>query len=297
MRLRHVLPALAMALLSACSSRPDYVPRYFAPIGEGDLVRIPFDPPDSDIQLVGRVCRPDQGGKSPVVVIAHGSPSDPSRIKEMQPTGCDSEPARWFNDRGFIVVFALRRGFGGSTGPVMESIGPCARATYFRAGLQGARDIDATVKFAAQLPYAQPNNVIVVGQSVGGWAAIAYNSVIHPQVAAMISFAGGTGGYAYGVPNEICNPGQFLVDSRRFGQTAKGQMLWVYAQNDSFFGPDYVRQLYTTYTRTGARVALAQVPPFGSDGHGLFYAPGGSQVWGPIVEGYLASIARGQALR
>jgi dienelactone hydrolase len=153
------------------------------------------------------------------------------------------------------------------------------------------------VKFATSLPYAQPGGAIVIGQSTGGWAAIAYNSVQHPLVAALISMAGGRGGHAYGEPRQVCSPEQFLAAAKRFGQTSLSPMLWVYAQNDSFFDPDFVRALYTTYTNTGAKVALAQVGPFGQDGHSLFYAPGGSAIWGPIIERYLAGLARGQLAR
>jgi len=287
--MRRLAVALAaLAMLAGCSSRPDYVPRYFSPIGEGELVLIPLDPPDRDIQLVARICRPDDAARAPVVVIAHGAPSDPARIGEMQPTGCDSEPARWFNDRGYIVVFALRRGFGGSTGPMVESTVRCDRPSYFRPALAAARDIDATVKYATALPYAQPTGAIVIGQSTGGWATIAYDSVPHPQVAALISMAGGTGGHAYGEPGQICDPEAFLAATKRFGQISISPMLWVYAQNDSFFPPDWVRQMASIYQRTGSKLIVAQVPPYGQDGHGLFYAPGGSQVWGPIIQNYLA---------
>lgn len=287
--MRAALLLLTLALLSACADRPGFVPRYFQPIGEGEYALIPFDPPDSDIQLVARVCRPDTGARVPVVVIAHGSPSRPELIHEMQPTRCDNEAARWFTDRGYMVVFALRRGFGGSTGPAVENGSDCARVNYFRVGLLTAEDIDATVNWATARPDALPDGAIVVGQSTGGWGVIAYNSVRHPHVAAMINMAGGRGGYAYGQPGAVCSQEAMIGAARRFGETSISPMLWVYARNDSVFPPPLVADLYQTYTHVGGKVTLFQPVLPGEDGHNLFYAPGGSAIWGPAVARYLAA--------
>ncbi len=281
-----------LILLGACSSRPEYVPRYFAPIGPGEQVLIPYDPPSTEVQLVGRVCRPDEAARLPVVVINHGAPSDPELTPQMQPADCDSEPARWFMERGYVVVFALRRGFGGSTGPIVENIGACSNPNYIGAGLRSASDVDAIVKYATHLPYTLPTGAIVIGQSTGGWAVTGYNTSEHPEVVAMISMAGGRGAHAYGIANEICRPEQLLTAVKRFGETSKAPALWIYAQNDSFFGPNLVAQMVGVYQHTGAQLAVAQVGPYGADGHGLFFGPSGSNIWGPIIEGYLATLQR-----
>ncbi len=294
MRMRAALALLMLAVLSACGDRPDFVPRYFQPVAEGEYALIPFDPPEATVQLVACVCRPDTGARVPVVVIAHGAPSRPELIRQMTPARCDSEPARWFTDRGYMVVFALRRGFGGSTGPAVENGSDCARVNYFRVGLTTAEDIDATVNWATSRPDALPTGAIVVGQSTGGWGIIAYNSVNHPHVAGMINMAGGRGGYAYGEPGEVCSSEAMIGAARRFGETSISPMLWVYATNDSFFPPPLVADLYQTYTHVGGKVTLFQPSLPGGDGHGLFYAPGGSAIWGPAVEHYLASFPTAQ---
>jgi dienelactone hydrolase len=56
-------------------------------------------------------------------------------------------------------------------------------------------DIDAVLSYTSALPFVLPTEVIVVGQSTGGWATLAYNSVAHPKVRAFINMAGGRGGY------------------------------------------------------------------------------------------------------
>jgi hypothetical protein len=50
--------------------------------------------------------------------------------------------------------------------------------------------------------------------------------------------------------------------------------------------------MHRAYVTAGGRAELVFVPPYGTEGHGLFYAPGASAVWGPIVERYMAQQLR-----
>jgi len=65
-------------------------------------------------------------------------------------------------------------------------------------------------------------------------------------------------------------------------------MLWVYAANDSFFSPAIALAMYAAFTTAGGKATLIQPGPFDGDGHRLFFGKGGSAIWGPIVETYLA---------
>jgi hypothetical protein len=47
--------------------------------------------------------------------------------------------------------------------------------------------------------------------------------------------------------------------------------------------------MYAAYAQNGGRAEFQQLGPFGNDGHDLFTLRGGSVVWGPLVERYLAS--------
>ena len=289
----RILAALGVLLLAACGSRPDFVPRYFSPTDGGIPVLIPLEPAVSDsAALVGRVCRPDIPGRLPVVVINHGAPSNPDLRDQMQPPGCDSEMSQFFMDRGYVVVFALRRGFGHSTGPDVEDTGACVAPNYFRAGLTSAMDVDAILRFATHLPYARPDGAVVIGQSTGGWATIAYNSVQNPLAKIFISFAGGRGGHAWPDPPTNCRPDLLIAAAKRYGESSVAPMLWIYAENDTFFPPELAREMHTAYVRAGGRAQLVFTPPFAREGHALFTAPGGSAVWGPIVDGYIASANR-----
>jgi hypothetical protein len=47
-------------------------------------------------------------------------------------------------------------------------------------------------------------------------------------------------------------------------------MLWVYTENDQYFGPKYPKEWFDAYVRQGAPARFVQFPPHGEDGHSLF---------------------------
>ena len=243
-------------------------------------------------QMIARICRRADGAPGPVAVINHGSPADPDDRQRMEPAACASEPARWFVSHGYVVMFPLRRGYGASSGVIAESSGACDSPDYVRAGLESARDVAAAVRYATDLPFARRDGVVVVGQSLGGWATLAFAAEPHPDVAALISMAGGRGGHAFPGVSGNCRPDLLVAAAGTFGRTARTPMLWVYARNDSYFPPDLARAMYRAFTAAGGQAALAQPSFQGEEGHALFYAEGGSRVWGPLVEAYLADQQR-----
>jgi dienelactone hydrolase len=240
------------------------------------------------VQLAARICRPSGDEPARLVILNHGSPANPSDRPHMQLGRCEQEPAQWFLQRGYVVVFALRRGYGQTGGEWMEGYGECSNPNFERGGLSTARDIDAIVEYATALPFVKPDAVIVAGQSAGGWGTIAYDSRQHPKVAAFINFAGGRGGHRDNRPNDNCRPEALVQAAGHYGTTASTPMLWIYAANDSFFAPRLAAAMWHAFSASGGKGDFEQLPAFGKDGHGLFSQPGGSKIWGPLVERYLA---------
>lgn len=242
-------------------------------------------------RILVRVCRPATEAPAPLVVINHGSPPDPAARPRMQVGRCGEEAAQWFLTRGYVVAFPLRRGYGATGGAWAEGYGGCNRADYFHAGLETARDIDAAVEALTTLPFVRPDGVVIVGQSAGGWGTIAYDSVPHPRVSAFIVMAGGRGAHLRDHPNQNCHPERLAQAAARYGATATTRMLWVYALNDTYFGPAIARALYLSFSGAGGRVDLEQPGRFDGEGHHLFFGPGGSAIWGPLVARYLAQVS------
>ncbi len=237
--------------------------------------------------LHGRLCWLGTGQKQ-LVLINHGTPISPEQRSTMRLGGCTTEASLWFLRHGYAVAFVLRRGYGETGGRDEENSISCVHADYVRSGIETAVDIDATIQFlTTNFRMLVPNNAIVVGQSSGGWGSIAYNSTAHPRVGAFINMAGGRGGHYRNFPGSNCQVDLLIRASAHFGQTATTRMLWIYAKNDSFFGPQLANQLWQAFVRTGGSADLEHVDSFGNDGHELFFGRGGSEIWGPIVESYL----------
>jgi dienelactone hydrolase len=233
-----------------------------------------------------RICRPPGEGPSTLVVINHGSPPSAEDRPKMQLGSCGQEAAQWFLSRGYVVAFALRRGYGETGGAWGEDFGGCDHADYFRAGLETARDIDAAVTFATSLPFVRPGGAVVVGQSAGGWGTIAYDSVPHDKATAFVVMAGGRGGHRRNLPNNNCRPELLIASAGRYGAGAATPMLWIYTANDSYFGPSLARAMWEAFSSRGGRADFEQPGPFDGDGHHLFFGTGGSVVWGPLFERY-----------
>lgn len=240
--------------------------------------------------LYTRICRPSGDTPARVVLINHGSPPDASARPGMQPASCYSEAVQWLLNRGYLVVAGMRRGYGMTGGAWVEGFtGPCTAEAYVHEGQESARDVDALVAYATALPYARPDGAVVIGHSAGGWAADAYDGMPHPKVVALVSMAGGRGGHQHNIPNLVCQPTELERAAGILGSTASTPMLWIYAANDSFFAPDIAQAMYAAFTHAGGKAELIQSGPFDKDGHGLFFGRGGSAIWGPAMERYLAS--------
>lgn len=237
----------------------------------------------------GRICRPADVDKPRLVIINHGSSTIASDRPQLPLMGCDDATVRWFMDRHYAVVQVWRLGYGGTGGPWTEGFDRCVAADYARAGMETARQIAAVVDYAVSLPQFDPAGVVVVGHSGGGWGTIAYDGLANPHVTAVINMAGGRGGHYHGKPDSNCG-GEQLVDAvRRFARAGALPMLWIYAGNDSYFGPALAQKMAAGYAQAGGKLQFYQTAPYGPDGHALFYEQEGSKIWGPLVERYLHS--------
>ena len=252
---------------------------YWIPMNDNGVPRL----------LYARLCRPLGETPARVMIFAHGTPADVARRVSVGPPSCDSEAFRWFLQRGYAVLASVRRGFGATGGPYAEYGGPCDHENFVKPGLESARDIAATVDYAATLPFLRPQGMVLVGLSTGGFATIAYDSIPHPRVTALINFSGGRGGHRDNKPNYNCSPESLAPAAGRFGATATTPMLWIYQANDSFFNPELAGDMYAAFTKAGGQAEYHANPPFGADGHDMFVLNGGSAIWGPLVERYLAT--------
>ena len=134
-----------LALIAGCASALPPKPGLIGPADDDateQLHRIPVTDARGERRLLySRACFPAGRGPFRLASINHGSPpGGADKRAVMEPKKCDSEVARWFLEREYAVVFALRRGYGETGGTWDERYGRCEDPDYARAGLETARD-------------------------------------------------------------------------------------------------------------------------------------------------------------
>jgi hypothetical protein len=73
-----------------------------------------------------------------------------------------------------------------------------------------------------------------------------------------------------------------------FGKETKTPTLWIYAENDSNFGPDAARKVHAAYVAQGGVAELKIVPSLHpADGHNVFELPAGRQHWLAALDPFL----------
>ena len=74
-----------------------------------------------------------------------------------------------------------------------------------------------------------------------------------------------------GLQTPDCPKEDVLVNAfKDYGATSRVPTLWVYAKNDSLFGPNLVERMQSAYLDGGGDVKLVMYDKFGDDGHALF---------------------------
>jgi dienelactone hydrolase len=158
---------------------------------------LPFELP-----TLAYVVHPVGNGPLPLVVMNHGVSLDPKQ-RSFFPLVEFRDAAFWFARQGYMVVAPVGPGYGGGGfdvperglfGPFFSHVGPCEKPNFRGAGLAIALLDGWIIDYMIAQKVVQPGKVIVVGQSAGGWGAIALSSQNPPSVRAIITFAAGRGG-------------------------------------------------------------------------------------------------------
>jgi dienelactone hydrolase len=235
--------------------------------------------------LEALVVRPDGPGPFPLVLLAHGHPRDAAQIPLDRPQ-LYSGAAIVFAQRGYAAVVVMRRGYGRSDGPFAETLGPCQARTYEAAVKAAAADVLGALAVLRTEPWVDPKRMLLVGHSMGGYAGLAVAAGNPDGVLGIISFAGAVGSPR---PDFVCDIDRVIDADRKFGQTARIPVLWIFAENDHFFGPELARSMFAAYTANGAPASLFLAPSYGRDGHTLIWSPDGIGWW-PQVAAFLSSL-------
>ena len=247
------------------------------------------------LPTIAYVVRPVGDGPFPLAIMNHGVSLDPVQ-RSFFPLVEFRDAAMWFARRGYMVV-APSGSYGAAAVEVAEAglfsgaffskVGKCTNPNFRDAGLAVAKLNLWIIEYMNTLKRIVPDNVVVVGQSAGGWASIALSSVNPRPVKAIITFAAGRGGRVDGKPNNNCAPDRLVEATGEFGRTSRVPMLWMYIENDTFFGPELSKRMHAAFTAAGGNAQYHLLPPHGSDGHFFVGAADAVPIWSPLVGAFL----------
>jgi dienelactone hydrolase len=251
---------------------------------------LPFELP-----TLAYVVRPVGNGPFPLVVMNHGV-SLGAKARSFFPLVEFRDAAVWFARQGYMVVAPVGPGYGGGGfdvpergifGPFFSHVGPCDKPNFRGAGLAVATIDSWIIDYMNARKVVQPEKVIVVGQSAGGWGAIALSSQNPASVRAIIIFAAGRGGHLGGKPNNNCAPDKLVEATGEFGKTSRIPMLWLYSENDTYFGPPLVERMHDAFTAAGGDAEFHMLPPVGNEGHFLIQNIDVKPPWTPLITDFL----------
>lgn len=234
------------------------------------------------------VFRDDTRGPSPFLILNHGRPVHVADHVKMGRVRYSANAA-YFVALGFAVFVPTRIGYGVSGGPDIEDLGSsCAHKDYPPSYEAAAQQSLAVIAYAKSLSYVDTAQGIVLGQSFGGATAIALAAKNLPGVIAAVNFAGGGGGNPETRPERPCGNDRLTELFASYGATARIPSLWLYSENDRYFGTEKPRAWFEAFTARGGAGRFVQLPPSGTNGHSSFTA--NPNAWHKPFQDFIASL-------
>lgn len=240
--------------------------------------------PGAGIDLVVTTFKPDGGGPFPLAIVNHGRAGS-AAARAQTPRMRYTAAARYFVERGFAVVVPTRRGYGDTGGDDAEHHGSCGNPDFPRTFDGALASILPVLEWAQKLPYVDATRFIAVGTSMGGITSLALAARNPPGLVAAVNFAGGKGGRPATRPGEPCSPHALAQSYAAFGKAARVPTLWIYSENDQYWGAEIPRLWHKAYVDSGGKAEFVRLPPFGADGHRVFSR--GVPEWAGAVDAFL----------
>ena len=246
-------------------------------------------PVAGQVPLKATVYRPPGDGPFPLAVVSHGGTTDAAQRRKL-PLPYMIAVSEWLVARGFAVIVPQRRNYGDDPNPFAEDHGSCATPDFRKAGLATADDIRTVADFMKAQAFVDPKRVLLVGHSAGGFGSLALAATGYADIIGVINFGGGKGAYPKGDWRQNCAPQRLVETMKTFGVTTRVPSLWIYAENDKFFSPDFVRMMQEAYDAKRGISTLMITPPHGNDGHGMVNWRDARAMWTDVGATFLDNL-------
>jgi dienelactone hydrolase len=233
--------------------------------------------------------RPAGDGPFPLAIVSHGSSED-ARERRRQRLAEFPYLSRWLVARGYAVLLPQRPGHGDTGGKYIEGQGWCGGPDYIGAARGTALSIATAYQYMLEQDFIADGGAIVVGNSAGGWGGLAYSGSAPAGVVGIVNFAGGRGGRDQNRANNNCAPDRLVEAAGVLGASSRVPTLWLYAENDTFFGPELSRRMAEAFAAAGGRAEYHLLPPVRGDGHALMSTEGDEASWAPVLAKFLGRL-------
>jgi dienelactone hydrolase len=282
--LSAVLPLVYLiCIISNFANARDAIPRDAL---RSETFRVGVTIDERDYSLEAFAVYPPGDGPFPLALFAHGSPRGGTAGFSLINPQSFMPQMDEFARRGYASVIILRRGFGESTGPVVEFQNVCERADHRHTTREAGKDLRAAVAILRTNAMLDMSRFIAVGQSTGGMAVLSMTREPIEGLAHVFAFAPIRGSRS---SNDTCNPNSLVEAMEEIGRTSRVPSTWVYTSNDTFASVALARRMHAGYVAAGGVAELVELPPWGTDGHFLF-SRAGIPDWRPIVDRQLWSV-------
>ena len=259
------------------------------------VVKLPLLVDGKQFEVVTHVYKPPGEGPFPLVIFSHGrAPSRVDRAKLEYPVLVGH--ANYWLHKGVAVIAPVRPGYGDTGGLDREDSGArwngnvCSgEPDFMRVASRAGQTVVALHQWALQQPWVRKDRLLLEGQSVGGMTTVSVAALNLPGVIGAVNFAGGSGGNPESSPTKSCGPETLRKTYGELGKLVKVPNLWLYAENDQYWGPEAPRQWHEAFKAGGSDTQLVQTGPVqGHDGHSLLTY--GGKMWSVPLDAFVRKV-------
>lgn len=289
MNLRRILAVSLLVLAGAAAAQqgPERV--------QPEVVKLPLVIDGQAVEVVAHLYKPRGDGPFPLVIHSHGragSQIESHQLEYPVPVG----HGNYWLRKGVAVVAPVRPGYGATGGTDKEDHGArwqghlcVGKPDYSRTASSARKAIAATHEWALKQGWVRKDRILLQGQSVGGLGTVAASALNLPGVVATVNFAGGSGGNPGSSPGKSCDPDMLMQVYREAGRQARAPSLWLYAENDLYWGPDAPKAWHQAYQAGGSDAQFIGTGPVpGQDGHQLLLH--GGRLWSVPLDAFIKKV-------